>query len=138
MNSLEAVIGLGIVDRLAEFVAKRHQNMEKLDKLFGKNCFLPKPDRYVVPHAYPLIMKTKEDRGRFLKLFPEKFNIEARQIFYSIPTQSQAYAFLNEKTGAYPVAEDIGNRGLYVPCHQNLTDQDLSKIADSIKPFMIF
>lgn len=135
MNSLEAIIGLGIIDRLSEFVEKRHQNMEKLDNLIGKNSFKKEADRYVVPHAYPIIAKNKESRDGCLKLFPEKFGVEARQIFYSIPTQSEAYKFLNEELRTYPVAEDIGNRGFYVPCHQNLTDEDLMAIAGAIKKY---
>jgi len=144
MNALEAIIGLGIAEELSNHIEKRHQNMIKLNTLLGspphqyigsggKNWFLDQDDEYIIPHAFPILVDSKETRDELLKLLPEKYRIEARQIFYSIPTQSEAYKFLGEKEGAYPVAEDIGKRGLYVPCHQNLNDEDLIKIANTLK-----
>ncbi len=133
MNEMEAIIGLGVVDELSKYIGKRHQNMVKLNTLVGKNWFFEKPDEYIVPHAYPVMVGSQELRNQLLKMLPEKFNIEARQIFYSIPTQSEAYRFLGEKEGSFPVAEDIGRRGLYVPCHQNLSEKDLTAIAEALK-----
>lgn len=136
MNCLEAIIGLGIIDELSKYIEKRHQNMLKLNELLGKEWFAEKEDEYIVPHAYPVMVESREIRDKYLKALPEEFGIEARQIFYSIPTQSKAYEFLKEKEGAYPVAEDIGQRGLYVPCHQNLDGQDIKKIADAISELL--
>ena len=133
MNCLEAIIGLGIIDNLSCYMERRRQNIFKLNKLIGENLFSEKEKEHIVPHAYPIMVKSKEIRGKLLKLLPEKFGIEVRQIFYSVPTQSEAYKFLEEKKGAYPVAEDIGKRGLYVPCHQNLNDEDLLKISTVLK-----
>lgn len=133
MNCLEAIIGLGIVDNLSEYIEKRHQNMIKINEFLGKECFPKKDKEYIVPHAYPAMLKSKEIRNEYLRLLPEKFEIEARQIFSSIPTQNKAYQFLGEKEGSYPVAEDIGNKGLYVPCHQNLREEDLIKISNTLK-----
>jgi len=133
MNCLEAIIGLGVIDELPRFIEKRHQNMLRLNQFLDKKWFSEELNEYIVPHAYPVLLKSKDERDKFLKLLPEKYDIEARQIFYSIPTQSEAYRFLGEKEGAYPIAEDIGKRGLYVPCHQNLSEEDLVKIADALK-----
>lgn len=133
MNSLEAIIGLGIIDDLSYHIERRRQNMLKLNELIGKDLFSEKEKEYIVPHAYPVMAKSKEMRDELLKLLPEKFGIEARQIFYSVPTQSEAYGFLGEKEGTYPVAEDIGRRGLYIPCHQNLDNEDLLKISTVLK-----
>jgi perosamine synthetase len=133
MNCLEAIIGLGTIDELPKYIQKRRQNILKLNELLGKNWFSEEAGEYIVPHAYPIMVKSKEIRDRLLKLLPEKFGIEARQIFSSIPTQMEAYEFLGEKEGTYPVAEDIGQRGLYLPCHQNLSDHDIIKIAKAIK-----
>jgi len=133
MNCLEAIIGLGVIDELPRFIEKRHQNMLRLNQFLDKKWFSEESDEYIVPHAYPILLKSKEVRDKFLKLLPQKYGIEARQIFYSIPTQSGAYGFLGEKEGTYPVAEDVGKRGLYVPCHQNLDDEDLLKISTALK-----
>lgn len=137
MNAMEAIIGLGIIDELPKHIEKRHQNMVRLNELMNKNWFSEKTDEYIVPHAFPIMVESEEKRDQLLRLLPEEFNIEARQIFCSIPTQSQAYQFLGEKEGSYPVAEDIGKRGLYVPCHQNLSEEDLVKIADILKNYVL-
>lgn len=129
MNSLEAIIGLGIIEQLPEHIQKRHQNMVKLNELSAKKCFLERENEYIVPHAFPLLVKSKQARDKLLKLLPEKFEIEARQIFYSIPSQSRAYQFLGEREGSYPIAEEIGRRGLYLPCHQNLSQAEIRKMA---------
>jgi len=133
MNVLEAIIGLGVINELPQYIEKRHQNMNKLNGFLAKKCFPERKNEYIVPHAFPILVNSKETRDELLKLLPEKYGIEARQIFYSIPSQSQAYQFLEEKEGSYPVAEDIGQRGLYLPCHQNLTGEDIGKITDFIK-----
>lgn len=136
MNTLEAIIGLGIMDELPRYAERRHQNMVKVDKLLGKSFFCDNEKDYVVPHGYPVLAKTKEIRDKWLIDLPEKYGIETRQIFHSIPTQSEAYQFLGEKIGGYPVAEDIGNRGLYLPCHQNLEEEDLIKISEVLKEML--
>lgn len=133
MNVMEAIIGLGIIGELPNYIEKRRKNMLCLNALLNKNWFFENKGEYIAPHAYPIMTKSRKTRDGLLKSLPEKFGIEARQIFYSIPTQSRAYKFLKEKMGRYPVAEDIGRRGLYVPCHQNLSDGDLFKIADVLK-----
>jgi len=133
MNSLEAIIGLGIVNELLQHIEKRYQNMIKISNLLGKKCFPERENEYIVPHCFPVLLRSKEIRDKFLKLLPEKYGVEARQIFYSIPTQSEAYRFSGEKEGAYPIAEDIGRRGIYVPCHQNLSDENITKISNILK-----
>lgn len=138
MNNLEAIIGLGIVDELPRHIENRHQNMVKLNNLLNRKCFNEKEDEYIVPHGFPIMVRSQEKRNEMLKELLESHGIESRQIFYSIPTQSEAYKFLKEKEGVYPVAEDIGKRGLYFPCHQNLTEDDLLKIADAFKNYEQF
>ena len=133
MNAMEAIIGLGVVDKLVDYTKKRHNNIRKITDIFGKNWLLEKQGEYIVPHAFPIMLKSKERRDELLKELPEKYGIEARQIFCSIPTQSLAYQFLGGQKGDYPVAEDIGEKGIYLPCHQNLSEQDVIKVGKIIK-----
>lgn len=58
--------------------------------------------------------------------------IECRNLFSSLPTQEEAYAFLGYELGDFPEAERIGDCGLYVPCHQYLEKQDLYRIKEII------
>ncbi len=133
MNALEAIIGLGVIDELGEHIKRRHANLARLNESVGRDLFLDAKDEYIVPHGFPFLVKSQKLRDNLLKELPKKFGIEARQIFYSIPTQSGAYRFLGEKIGSYPVAEDIGRRGLYLPCHQNLNGRELARIAEVLR-----
>lgn len=127
MNNLEAIVGLGIIDDLGKYVKARHDNGVKIGFLKESE------NEYVVPHCLPALVSSKEKRDNLLQSIPEKYGVEVRQIFYSIPTQSKAYEFLGEEEGSYPVAEDIGNRGIYFPCHQNLNEEELKKISTTLK-----
>ncbi|MBI4919685.1 DegT/DnrJ/EryC1/StrS family aminotransferase [Candidatus Azambacteria bacterium] len=129
MNAMEAIIGLGIMPMLDSCITRRRDNGLFLNNLMKKSWMREKNHEYIVPHAYPIMAKSHEERQKLLIDLPQKYGIEARQIFYSIPTQCEAYAFLGEKPGSYPVAEDIGLRGLYVPCHQNLSREELEYTA---------
>lgn len=133
MNSMEAIIGLGVIPELDRHIEKRHQNLLTLNRLTGNPFMVEKTCEHIVPHSYPLMANSNNDRQRFLVDLPQRHGIESRQLFYSIPTQCEAYAFLGEKLGSYPVAEYVGNRGFYVPCHQNLADKDLAHIARVLK-----
>ncbi len=132
MNALEAAVGLGAIDELPRYVKARHDNMVKLNETLGHNYFFDGDNDYIVPHAYPVLIKSKEQRNKLLIDFPSKFGVECRQIFSCIPTQSGAYSFFGEKS-SYPIAEDVGDRGMYVPCHQNLKEEDIAKIVDALK-----
>ncbi len=104
-----------------------------LNSLTGNTWMVESEGEYIVPHSYPLMARTHEERQKLLIDLPQKHGIEARQLFYSIPTQCEAYAFLGEKFGTYPVAEDVGNHGFYLPCHQNITDEKLKYIGKVIR-----
>lgn len=132
MNALEAIVGLGVMDDLEKHIERRHANLVKINEILKTKLFQENEKEYVVPHGLPVLLDSKMARDSLIDILPKIFNIEARQIFYSIPTQSQAYKFLGEKEGKYPIAEDIGKRGLYVPCHQNLDDEQIKKVADVI------
>ena len=75
-------------------------------------------------------MREKERNAKLQEL--EKNGIEARKIFSSLPTQEKVYKHLGYKLGDFPVSEDIGNRGLYVPCHQGLSAEELDKICQEL------
>jgi dTDP-4-amino-4,6-dideoxygalactose transaminase len=130
MNQLEAAVGLGMMPVLDGIIAKRRENMLFLNRLLGDR-FSERTDEHIVPHGYPVEFSDRSARDRALKYLHEK-GIECRQLFSSIPTQVPAYAFLGHRLGEFPVAERIGDCGLYVPCHQNLDEADLRRIAQTL------
>ena len=130
MNQLEAAVGLGVMPVLGEIIAKRRDNLLFLNKLLGGR-FSEGPNECIVPHGYPVEFPDLRARDHAINYLYEK-GIECRRLFSSIPTQVPAYAFLGHRLGEFPVAERIGDRGLYVPCHQNLGEADLRRIAQAL------
>ena len=58
----------------------------------------------------------------------EDNGIEARKLFSCLPLE-ECYKDLGHKMGEFPVAEEIGRRGLFVPIHQDLSIDDINKIS---------
>ncbi len=132
MNCMEAIIGLGGMENINQSLITRRSNAFEINSISGIASFFENEGECIVPHGYPAMAQTYEQRQELLSLFMEKYHIESRQIFCSIPTQTGAYEYLDDK-GAYPVAEEIGRRGIYLPTHDGLTHEDVRTIATAIK-----
>ena len=123
MSNISAAIGLGVMDNADEIIKKRKDNVVLMNELTGNDFYAESP------HAYPILC---DNRDEVLLKF-EKNKIEARKLFSCIPTQEKAYKYMGYELRDFPVAEDIGNRGLFLPIHQNLTREDIKKISICLK-----
>jgi len=122
MSNIIAAIGEAIVDEADRVIEKRKENVLKLNTLMVNDWQADSP------HCYPMMYSSKEERDeRLIEL--EKAGIEARKLFSSLPTQEKVYKYLGYKLGDFPVAEDIGDKGLFVPIHQDLNDEDIKQIG---------
>lgn len=117
MSNVLAAIGCGVMDNVPEIIFKRQKNVELFNQLLNEHWFAESP------HGYPVFYRDEEERDGVLRKL-EANDIEARKIFSCIPTQEWKMG-----GGFYPIAESIGRRGLYVPVHQNLSENDIRKIA---------
>ncbi len=131
INQMEAAIGLGVMPVLDDVLEARRKHMLTLNRQLGDH-FAERPGEWIVPHGYPVLFPDGAARNRALLRLHER-GIEARPLFSSIPTQEEAYAFLGYREGEFPVAERFGRCGLYVPCHQNLSNSDLLYLADCLQ-----
>jgi len=57
-------------------------------------------------------------------------------MFKSIPTQQPAYFDYGHKIGEFPNSEFIGNNGLYIGVHQELSNSDLEYIIEVFDDFI--
>lgn len=127
MSNVTAAIGDAAIELADEAIKKRKENVKVLNRAIGQDWYAESP------HCYPIMCEAKTERNLMMM---ELYNngIEARKIFSSLPTQEKVYQYMKYELGDFPVAEDIGDRGLYVPIHQNLSDKNLEKICQNIKP----
>lgn len=125
ITSIQAAIGLGMLKTIDDVIEKRRRAYFALG---GKDV---EHHGRISPHALPVICESEEARDKMLCDL-RAADIECRNLFSCIPTQEKAYAYLGHKPGEFPSAEDIGRRGLYVPCHSGLSNEDIEKIKGAI------
>jgi len=140
MNELTAAIGLEGVELFDETFKKRKRNLYKLLELTGElsdYLYFLKEEGYekVSAHAFPIVLRDKKyDRDKLYSHLESK-GIQCKTLFGSLPTQHQAFKFMNHKYGEFPASEYVGENGLHFGIHQYLNDDDLLYISDSLKSY---
>lgn len=142
MNELEAAIGLGNLEIFDEILKKRRKNlltMIERFKKFGHYLYTTAEEPYeeIGPHAFPIIVKEDAPFTRDqLAGFMEKKGIDTRSLFLSMPTQCHGFGFLNYKIGDFPNAKYIGNNGLHIGVHQDIGEEEIQYIVDTMANFL--
>ncbi|MDO8743406.1 MAG: DegT/DnrJ/EryC1/StrS family aminotransferase, partial [Candidatus Azambacteria bacterium] len=159
-NELEAAIGLGNLDVYQDILGKRRKNLLYLTQKFEKfsqylSTTKEGENEKIGPHAFPIILKenvpfmnpAKRDgmkkRTEFsspnrnqLVDYLEKAGVETRNLFSSMPTQCRGFSFLGYKLGDFPEAEYVGNNGLHIGIHQDLTEEHLDYVIETVDKFL--
>jgi dTDP-4-amino-4,6-dideoxygalactose transaminase len=142
MDELEAAIALGSMEDSGKILARRRQNLLYVLYSFGQ--FAPflssiheEPFEQIGPHAIPIIIQqdaafTRLDLMRYLK----KEGIETRPLFASLPTQCPGFELFGHQLGEFPVAEHIGNHGLYAGVHHGLGFEHMEYLLDTLGGFL--
>ena len=83
--------------------------------------------------AFPIILDDSLDRNEVMADM-EAAGVECRPLFGCIPTRQGAFHYLDDSyTGCVPNAEYLGDHGIYVGCHQYMTEEDVETVAKTIK-----
>lgn len=140
MNDLEAALGLEGIEYFDEHFNKRKNNLYKMLELtedLSDYCYFIKEETYekVSPHAFPLVLKDQKYGRDSLYKYLESCGIQCKTLFGSLPTQHNAFKFLNYKFGDFPVSEYVGKNGLHFGMHQYLNYDDLYFISDSLHEY---
>jgi CDP-6-deoxy-D-xylo-4-hexulose-3-dehydrase len=133
-TDLQAFIGISQIDKLDDFVSKRSRNFKIYESLLRELNELKLEIRstdLVSNFAYPFVAKSKEDRSKIVKELIEN-QIEVRPLIagsmgskpFWIRYQGHQEKFVNSSV--------INDRGFYVPNHQDLTEEDIIRIAKII------
>lgn len=143
MNELEAAIGLGYMEIYDEIFNKRMENFLYINEKFKKfeEYFITlKSESYeqMAPYAFAMILKDniKFSRDEFVS-YLEKNGIDTRSLFQSMPTQCQGFKFLGYKLGDFPEAEYVGNNGLHIGIHQDITKKHIDYFINLVEKFIL-
>ena len=143
MNELEAAIGLGTFDLYDDIIAVRSKNLNKMREAFKEfsdyfQIFDEEDYETIGPHAFPFLLKENIPFTRKeLMVNLEKNYIDPRTLFCSIPTQCGGQGFLQYNYGDFPNAEYVGNSGVHIGVHQDVTDSDIEWLIDIMKSFIL-
>jgi dTDP-4-amino-4,6-dideoxygalactose transaminase len=142
MNEMEAAVGLGNLALYDQILKKRRSNLRYLLERFKRFepvlCSIAEQEgEQIGPHAMPIIVGpearfTRDDLMAHLMAH----GIDPRDLFSSMPTQCPGFAFLGHKRGDFPNAEYIGDHGLHVGVHQDLTQEHLDYLIKTIEAFL--
>jgi len=128
-TELQAVVGLCQMDKLAARVTRKKVIWQQYaDQLVG--CAQVKLFDHdlsiTTPWFIDALVEQREALGAHLK-----GEMIGTRVMYPPITQQKVYGI----AGSYPVAENIGENGLWLPSSNQLTDADITRICDAIKAF---
>jgi dTDP-4-amino-4,6-dideoxygalactose transaminase len=142
MNEMEAAIGLGNLALYDRILQSRRANLRYLLERFRRfEPFLysitESDGEQIGPHAMPIIVGPEAPFTRDeLMIHLSRAGIDPRDLFSSMPTQCPGFAFLGHKLGDFPHAEYVGDHGLHVGVHQDLTQEHLDYLIDTVETFV--
>ncbi len=142
MNEIEAAVGIGNIKIFDQILEKRRRNL-----LYLIDKFKQFEDRFITikeeegekigPHAFSIIVRenvgfTKDEFVQYI----EDAGVDSRNLFYSIPTQCENYAFLGKKIGDFPEAEYCSDHGTHIGIHQDIELESLDYVEKVVKDFL--
>ncbi len=136
MTDLQAALGVSQMERLDQFVARRHELAARYDVLL-KDLPITTPaqhaDSYTGLHLYVILLKEGGSKER-LRVF-EGLRVAGIgvQVHY-IPVHTQPYyKQLGFKIGAFPAAEDYYSRAISIPMYATLTNEQQDRVVRTLQ-----
>ena len=138
MTNIQAAIGLAQFEKIDKLIEMRRNNAQLYNSLLKdvKGITLPVEKDYAknVYWMYSILIENNFGMSRD-KLMDElqKKGIETRTFFIPIhqqPVFQDMDLFKNEQ---YPIAEDISEKGMYLPSSSGLKKKEITFICDTIK-----
>lgn len=137
MTELQAALGLSQMDRLDQYVARRHQLAIRYDELLAD---LPlttpwqHPDSYSGLHLYVIRLQLEnigKSHRQVFELLREK-GVGANLHYIPVHTQPY-YQSMGFKHGDFPEAERYYREAISLPMFQTLTDQDQDRVVEILR-----
>jgi len=133
MTNIQAALGLAQLERIDEHLAIRRRVADAYRRGFESvENFLTLPfEAPTVQHAfwmYTVLLPEGVDRDAVAIALRQE-GVETRPAFYPLHLMPP----YREPDGTYPVAEAIGRRGLSLPMHGKLTDDDVDYVCAKVR-----
>jgi perosamine synthetase len=135
MTNLQAALGLAQLERIDEFVTRKHTMGSRYTELLADISGLQLPVAKTgyannIYWVYGLVLKDEVQLSvSEIMMYLKHHNIGSRPFFWPMheqPVFRKMGLFHNE---TYPVAEKISRRGFYIPSGLALTEEQLKRVA---------
>jgi UDP-4-amino-4,6-dideoxy-N-acetyl-beta-L-altrosamine transaminase len=140
MTDMQAALGCSQMNRLADFVARRHGIAQRYAELLARlPLTLPwqHPDSHGAFHLYVVRLQLDRIGVTHREVFEA---LRAKDILVNlhyIPVHTQPYyQKMGFKSGDFPQAEQYYREAISIPMHVNLSEADLVFVADSLREAM--
>lgn len=132
MTDLQAALGLSQMQRLEEFVAKRHAIAQRYEKLLLELPVISQwqhPDSYSGYHLYVIRLKLSEISKTQREVFETLRAAGIGVNLHYIPVHRQPYyARLGFKAGDFPIAEAYYQEAMSLPIYPRLTEEQQDRV----------
>jgi dTDP-4-amino-4,6-dideoxygalactose transaminase len=139
LSDVLAAIGLGQLERFAEFQTRRAELVARLSNGLADVAEVRVPAaRPEVTHAwhlFPIALELERlsiDRARFVKELRAE-NIGTSVHFIPIHFHPHFRDSLGLREGAFPVAEDAYRRAITLPLFPRMTDRDADDVVEAVR-----
>ena len=133
MTNIEAAIGLAQLEQVNDFLNRKKEIADRYAFSFDGTCVQFHKNHEHVYHSYwmcSILVQDAADRDK-LRTYLEKAGIETRPLFFPVHTMPM-YSL---KFQTYPIAEDLGWRGINLPSYPGLSDEEVDRVVKVVKEY---
>ena len=136
MTELQAALGLSQMQRLDDYVARRHELSRRYDELLaGLPVITPwqHPDSYSGRHLYVVRLQLNKISKTHRQVFEELLDRGIGVNLHYIPVHTQPYyGRMGFKLGDYPQAERYYSEAISLPLFQTLSDVQQDQVVHAL------
>ena len=140
MTELQAALGLSQMQRLEEFVIKRHELASRYDNLLHDlpiNLPWQHPDSYSARHLYVIRLQLEQINITHLDVFNALRAAGIQANLHYIPVHMQPYyQKMGFASGQFPEAEKYYNEAITIPLFSAMTEGQQDTVCSTLKTIL--
>ena len=140
MTELQAALGLSQMQRLEEFVIKRHELASRYEELLQNlPIILPwqHPDSYSARHLYVIRLQLEQINTTHLDIFNAMRTAGILVNLHYIPVHTQPYyQKMGFAVGQFPEAEQYYKEAISIPMYPSMTEEQQDTVCSTLRTIL--